>query len=108
MGSLISEAINSLTNWIEGERFQGWDPYDALNSPIVHYLTFGNRRLGQAWVHLLKQSPVNLRPLLGVPKGYNPKGIGLLAQVFVNRSASLFGPGPLFCKLVTNQHFSWL
>lgn len=73
----ISTAVDRLETWIEGEEFAGWDPFDALNSPILSRLTFTNRRIGQIWVQLLKRSPVNLRPLLRVPKGRNPKAAGL-------------------------------
>ena len=73
----LAPAFQRLDAWIENEGFRGWDPYDALNSPLLRRLTFGSRRLGQLWVQLFKLSPVNLRPLFGVPKGYNPKGMGL-------------------------------
>ncbi len=73
----LRSAVARLDAWIEAEDFQGWDPYDALNSPLLQTLTFGNRRLGQVWVQALKHTPLNLRPVLGVPKGYNPKAMGL-------------------------------
>src|SRR3990172_9466246 len=77
MSESVRLASERLVRWIEQEHFKGWDPYDALNSPLLKRLTFGNRRIGQAWVQLFKHSPINLRPLLGVPKDYNPKGMGL-------------------------------
>ena len=73
----IVAALDRLESWIEQEGFVGWDPFDALNSPILSYLTFGNRRIGQVWVQLLKRSPLNLRPLLRIPKGRNPKAAGI-------------------------------
>jgi hypothetical protein len=78
----IQAASRKLDAWIELEDFQGWDPFDALNSPLLSHLTFGNRRLGQGWVQLLKRSPLNFRPLLKVEKGYNPKGIGLFLAAY--------------------------
>lgn len=80
--SLLQTSESRLTAWIESQNFQGWDPYDALNSPLLWRLTFGQRRLGQVWVQLLKRSPVNFRPFLGVPKGYNPKGMGLFLATY--------------------------
>ena len=73
----LADAAGRLDAWIEGQGFRGWDPFDALNSPLLERLTFGRRRLGQVWVQALKRSPVNLRSRLGVAKGYNPKGMGL-------------------------------
>jgi hypothetical protein len=82
--SLLHEALQKLITWVELEHFKGWDPYDALNSPLLRRLTFGSRLLGIAWVQLLKRSPINLRPLLGVPKGLNPKGIGLFLSSYLS------------------------
>ena len=75
-------ASQALDAWIERQDFQGWDPFDALNSPLLRRLTFRNRHLGQVWVQLLKRSPVNFRPLLGIGKGYNPKAVGLFLATY--------------------------
>jgi hypothetical protein len=82
---LVVAACSRLDAWIEKEDFAGWDPYDALNSPLLRVMTFGSRRLGQLYVQLLKHSPVNLRPLLGVAKGDNPKGMGLFLQSYLRK-----------------------
>jgi len=73
----VLKTLLQLNHWIEQEEFKGYDPYDALNSTLLKRLTFGNRRIGQVWVQLMKRSPINVRPLLGGTKGYNPKGMGL-------------------------------
>jgi hypothetical protein len=78
----VKAASDRLNAWIEDQDFKGWDPFDALNSPLMKRLTFGNYRLGHVWVQLFKRSPINLRPLLKVPKGYNPKGLGLLLATY--------------------------
>lgn len=81
----LSNPLKKINNWIEDQVYLGWDPFDALNSPLLKLLTFGNRRIGQLWVQALKLSPVNPRPLLGVKKGLNPKGMGLFLQAFSQR-----------------------
>jgi hypothetical protein len=91
----MKKTLKLLDSWIEEERFLGWDPHDALNSPLLHFLTFNNRRLGQVWVQLLKRSPVNFRPLLGVPKGFNPKGMGLSLTTYARRYGQLGDPKDL-------------
>jgi len=83
--SSIEKASNLLDIWIEREEFKGWDPHDALNSPLLNGLTGQNRLLGIAWVQLLKRSPVNIRPLLGIKKGYNPKGMGLFLASYLRK-----------------------
>ncbi|UCG93705.1 MAG: delta-aminolevulinic acid dehydratase, partial [Candidatus Aerophobus sp.] len=62
---------------VEAEQFKGYDPYDALNSKILRVLSFSNRWLRIAFTQGLKKFPLNLRPLLLIEKGYNPKGLGL-------------------------------
>lgn len=74
-----------LDAWLEAQQFRGWDPHDALNSPVLRALTFGNRYLGIAWLQLVKRSPLNLRPVLGVPKGHNPKGMGLFLASYLRK-----------------------
>jgi hypothetical protein len=81
----VFDAAERLDAWIEGEGFKGWDPHDALNSPMVKTLTFGSRWLAVAWLQLVKRSPVNLRPVLGVPKGFNPKGMGLFLASYIRK-----------------------
>ena len=66
-----------MTSWVEKEDFRGFDPYDALNSPTLRGLSFRNKYLRIAFTQVMKRLPINLRPLLGVPEDYNPKGLGL-------------------------------
>jgi hypothetical protein len=81
----IAKALHKLDAWIEQEHFRGWDPHDALNSRLVRRLTLGNRLLGIAWLQLFKRSPINLRTLVGVDKGYNPKGMGLFLATYLRK-----------------------
>jgi len=69
--------IEALMEYLEAEDYAGYDPYDALNSPLIRRLSANNKWLQIAATQLLRRCPVNLRPILGVRKGHNPKGIGL-------------------------------
>jgi len=82
----LQNSRRALETWIVQNHFKGWDPFDALRSPILRKLTFGNRRLGQVWVQLLKHSPVNLRPILGIAPGYNPKAMGLFLSAYLRKA----------------------
>jgi len=73
----IEHHIAKLRNYIEANDFKGYDPYDALNSPLLKTLSFNSKYARIAFIQLLKKLPINLRPILGIRKGYNPKGIGL-------------------------------
>ena len=59
------------------EDFNGSDPYDGLNSRLLGPLTRRSRLLGRCLTQVVKGSPLNLRLLLGVPAGSNPKGLAL-------------------------------
>jgi hypothetical protein len=79
-GGRIEAALDRLLAYGAKREWSGYDPYDALRSPIVSALTFGQKWPRIAWIQLLKRSPVNLRPLLLVSRGVNPKGLGLVAR----------------------------
>lgn len=76
----IRESLFRSIRYAENHDFAGWDPYDALNSPLIRVLTGGTKIGRMGWTQLMRRSPVNLRPLLGVPIGHNPKGLGLFLE----------------------------
>lgn len=58
--------------------FAGYDPFDSLNSTLLQSTPlYRNEWVRLAWLQFGKRSPINLRPLLRVPKKRNPKGVGL-------------------------------
>jgi hypothetical protein len=72
----------------------GYDPYDALISPVARLLP--GRAARTVFTQVVKRSKVNLRPLLGIGKGLNSKGIALAARallLLMSDSESLRGPG---------------
>lgn len=73
----VTSYLDNLKAYVETTGYAGYDPYDALNSPLLRMLSGRSKMLRIAFTQLLRRSPVNLRPLLGVRKGHNPKGIGL-------------------------------
>jgi hypothetical protein len=81
----ISAALERLDAWIESEGFQGWDPYDALNSPWLRGVGNRNRIVGLAIAQFMRRSPLNLRPLLGIRKGHNPKAMGLFLATYAQK-----------------------
>ena len=79
----IRTAIERLTAYLETTGWRGYDPYDALNSPILRKLDFGSRWLRLAYTQTLKRLPLNIRPLLKIQKVYNPKGLGLFLSAWI-------------------------
>lgn len=72
--------FDRLLDLCESDDWAGYDPYDALRSPLLRALSFRSKLPRIAWIQLVKRSPINLRPWLGVSKGLNPKGLGLAAR----------------------------
>jgi hypothetical protein len=75
------------------EDFAGYDPFDGLNSRIIKFTPmrfFSLMRL--AWQQAVKRSPLDLRPMLLVPKGHNPKGLALFALGELARFRTTGGP----------------
>lgn len=58
--------------------FAGSDPYDGLNSRLLAPALRRSRLLRLMVIQGVKRSPVDLRPLLCVPPGLNPKGLALV------------------------------
>jgi hypothetical protein len=76
----VRSALRGLRRWIESQSFKGYDPYDGLNA-AVPFGTFGKWPAILA-MQFLKRFPLNLRPLLGIRKEYNPKAMGLLLHAY--------------------------
>lgn len=71
-------AHDALLAAARADAYAGWDPFDGLNSKLFQALGLNRFPLARlAWIQLFKRSPVNLRPLAGVAKARNPKGIAL-------------------------------
>ncbi|MCX7805527.1 MAG: hypothetical protein N3A38_10110 [Planctomycetota bacterium] len=63
------------------EGFAGYDPFDALGSRLFRLTPlYRSARCRQAWIQLHKLCPVNLRPLLFVPRTRNAKTLALVAS----------------------------
>lgn len=83
----LDRSLAALEAYLIRERFRGWDPYDALASPLFRLpLLRSSRWLRVAATQALKRSPVNVRPLLGIPKGYNPVTLAFVLAAATYRS----------------------
>jgi hypothetical protein len=82
---LIAEALQRLIHCIEKENYKGYDPYDALKSPLFRLPFFGSNKIIRFGAQqLIKRFPVNLRSLLFIQKGTNPVTLGLCLQAYSN------------------------
>ncbi|MDR1583352.1 MAG: delta-aminolevulinic acid dehydratase [Prevotellaceae bacterium] len=78
--------LNRLKEYCEKENFKGYDPFDGLNSKFFRVLPYlhESRFFRLVWLQIFKRSPINLRPLFGIMKDYNPKGLGLFLSGYCN------------------------
>ena len=80
---VVNHTLDKLLNYCEHQQFKGWDPYDGLNSEVFKVLGLKKTAiLRLVWIQIFKRSPLNLRRLFLVSKGYNPKGLGLFLSAF--------------------------
>ena len=67
-----------LTGFIK-EDFEGYDPFDGLNSRLFALSGLNLSRVARlAWLQFHKRSWINFRPMVGVPKTRNPKALALV------------------------------
>jgi hypothetical protein len=76
----LTAIYDRVYSYAEARGFSGFDPFDGLNSRLFQATPIKNYRLPRLFLtQLVKRSPVNLRPLLMIDSGVNPKGVALFA-----------------------------
>lgn len=96
--AFLRESLERLEAYLLQERYRGYDPYDALSSPLFRLPVLRSSKwLRVAGVQTLKRLPLNVRPVLRIKKGYNPvtlafvlEGCAYLAQVDLGRSQDAY------------------
>lgn len=80
--SEIKSSLDQLQGWVEMHNYRGYEPFDGLSSwarPLAFRNLFAERLLMQ----LIRQSPINLRPLMGVTPKDSTKGRGYMASGYL-------------------------
>ena len=79
MNDFAQQSIDRLLAYCRAQDFQGWDCFDGLNSNLLTNLPIldKSKYFKILWMQFFKRCPINLRVLAQIPKGYNPKGLGL-------------------------------
>jgi hypothetical protein len=80
MNALRHQALDNLLAWVRSQNYSGWDPYDAMTSPALRHLP-GHYPKFLA-IQFNKFFPLNVRPVLGVKKGIDTKGLILFTRAF--------------------------
>lgn len=83
MKKLITTSIQKVEKWVEDHDYKGYEPFDGLSS-FLRPLTFGNLLLDRLLLQLIRQSPLNLRPILGIKPLDSTIGRGYMAWGYCN------------------------
>jgi hypothetical protein len=76
---------DKLYRWVEANNFSGFDPYDGLNCSLLRDFPLLRKKFIMIFItQFFKIIPINLRPLFGIRKERNAKGISLFASALKN------------------------
>ena len=87
----LRQSIEKLQVWIEENDYRGYEPFDGLASPL-RPLTFNRLLLERVLQQLVRQSPINLRPILGIKPQDSTKGRGYMAWGYLQMFRSTGDP----------------
>lgn len=79
----VKQSIGKLEKWVERKQYKSYEPFDGLSS-YLRLLTCNNQFLERLLQQLVRQSPVNLRPLLGIKPQESTKGRGYMAWGYIH------------------------
>jgi hypothetical protein len=104
MYNSVRESFEKLSAYCNTQEFKGYDPYDGLTSTFFRTLPVisKNRLTRLIWIQAFKKSTINLRPIIGIKKDFNPKALGLFLSGYV----SLYKINPVKEYLDKIIHFS--
>lgn len=78
----IQRALDLVQGWVEKHDYRGYEPFDGLSS-WARPLMCGNQLGERILLQLIRQCPVNLRPLFGVRPQDSTKGRGYMASGYL-------------------------
>lgn len=79
----IYDSIVSLARWLDDNDYRGYDTFDGLNARFLRPFTLETKFLRQVLQQGVRRFPINLRPVLGIPRQHSSKGMGFLARGFI-------------------------
>lgn len=102
---VVYNSFSILKSYCEKEQFNGWDPYDGLNSKVFNAIPFLNKSsfMRMVVIQVFKKLPLNLRRIAMVPKMHNAKGLGLFLSGYCNLYTSVESNASLSNKLGSKE-----
>jgi hypothetical protein len=97
-------ATLELLHYCQENDWAGYDPYDSLNSKLFEMVPFLNSRTPRLlFTQVLKRSPVNVRPLLLIPRTQNAKAIALFLSALLKLSQHGLGAHEDYIHLMISR-----
>ncbi|MHB8811519.1 MAG: glycoside hydrolase family protein, partial [Desulfobulbaceae bacterium] len=81
----IGLILDNVYAWSQDQGFRGYNKHDGLNSLVLRLLLGWGKWPRIFAIQAVMRAPINLRPLLAVPKTYNPKGLALFTLGLLDR-----------------------
>src|SRR6478609_1633386 len=78
----LMESIQRLSAWLDKNDYRGYDTFDGLSS-WARPLTFNTILLRTVLQQGVRRFPINLRPVLGIPKARSTKGMAFIARGYM-------------------------
>ncbi len=78
----LRDSLARLSRHCVSEQYRGYSLYDSHTSPIPFH-RFGGA-VSFYTNQVVKRSPINVRRLIGIKKGFNPKGVGLFLNAMTD------------------------
>jgi polysaccharide biosynthesis protein VpsJ len=82
----VHESLKRLEAWIESHNYEAYEPFDCLSSPLRRF-TRHSLLLDRILQQVGRQSPINVRPLIGVKPLPSTKGRGYMASGYLKMYA---------------------
>jgi hypothetical protein len=79
------DVLDRVLQVARSDRYEGYSKHDGLNSPLLARLAGGSRLRRLGAIQVVMRSPVHIRPLVGVRKARNAKGLSLFARALLAR-----------------------
>lgn len=76
----IDVVLKRVYAWSKTQEFKGYNKHDALNSPLLRTASGWGKWPRIFAIQSVMRFPVNVRPILGVPRTLNPKGLALFVM----------------------------
>ena len=79
------DVLDRVLQTARSDDYEGYSKHDGLNAPVLARLAGGSRLRRLGAIQVVTRSPVDIRPLVGVRKARNAKGLSLFARALLAR-----------------------